>query len=548
MTAAPAAAEPGGVGRASALLASGTIVSRFLGFLSALVLAQTLGTQGAGANSFALATQIPNAIYAIVAGGLLSAVLVPQIVRAGLHDDGGEKFINRVVTLGIVLFVGIAAIATACAPLIVPLFVQQGERGLSGGTVTLAIALAYWSLPQILFYALYSLLGEVLNARGMFGPFTWAPVVNNVVAVAGYFVFGALFGSRNLQDAAAWTPDMIALLAGSATLGIASQAAILTAFWKKAGLHYHPEFRWRGVGLGRVGRVAGWTFAMIVVSQLAGLIQSKVATMAGNDAASVAVLRYAWLIFILPHSVVTLSIATAYFTRMSGHARDNDIGSLRADISASLRTIGLAIVFSAVALIVLAYPFAAVFSKHGFGETQAMGNVLIAFLLGLIPFSILSVLQRTFYALEDTRTPFFIQLVQAGLFVAGALVVATLPQESIAVGLAIAISAAGTMQTLITAAVLRRRLGGIDGRRIIRQLTVFLLACLPAAAAGTGLVSVLGAYTGGYAVSGILPAVLTMLVAGSLMLVIYLGVLALLRNGELRAVAGPITARLRGRR
>ena len=177
-----------------------------------------------------------------------------------------------------------------------------------------------------------------------------------------------------------------------------------------------------------------------------------------------------------------------------------------------------------------------------------MGNVLIAFLLGLIPFSILSVLKRTFYALEDTRTPFLIQLVQAGLFVAGALVVATLPQESIAVGLAITISAAGTVQTLVTAAVLRRRLGGIDGRRVIRQLAVFLLACLPAAAAGMGFVSVLGAYTGGYAVSGILPAVLTMLVAGSLMLAIYLGVLALLRNGELRAVAGPIAGRLRGRR
>ncbi len=543
-----------GVGRASALLASGTLVSRILGFVSAMVLAQTIGNRGSGANAFALATQLPNAIYAIVAGGVLSAVLVPQIVRASLHDDGGQKFINRLMTLGIVVFLGVAALATLLAPALVGLYSQQasqGSGGYPGTTIALATAFAFWSLPQIFFYALYSLLGEVLNARRMFGPFTWAPVLNNLVAIVGLLLFAAVFGTRDLADAASWTPAMVALLAGSATLGIAAQATVLMLFWRRAGLRYRPEFRWRGVGLGRVGRVAGWTFAMIVVGQIAGVVQSQVATLAGSDEASVAVLRYSWLIFMLPHSVVTVSIATAYFTRMSGHARDGDLRSLRADLSASLRSIGLVIVFATVALVVLAYPFAADFSKHGFEETRAMGNVLIAYLPGLIPFSILFVLQRTFYALEDTRTPFLIQLAQSSLFIGGAFVVAlaVAPQhpDQVALGIAVVTTVAGTVQSLIAALVLRRRIGGLGGRRVIRQYLIFLLAALPAAAGGLALVAGLGAFDGGFAVSGVVPALLTMALGGAGMLLVYLVTLGLLRTPELRAMTAPITARLRGR-
>ncbi|MCU1406216.1 MAG: putative peptidoglycan lipid flippase MurJ [Glaciihabitans sp.] len=551
MTAPPPAPEPSGVGRASALLASGTLVSRLLGFVSVLVLAQTLGIKGAGANTFAVANQLPNNVYAIVAGGVLSAVLVPQIVRAGLHSDGGQKFINRIVTLGAVVFIAAAAIATVCAPLLVRLYARQGttpgSSGYTGADIALATAFAYWCLPQILFYALYSLLGEVLNARKIFGPFTWAPVVNNVVAIAGLLLFNVMFGSRAVGDASAWTPGMIALIAGSATLGVAAQALVLVFFWRRSGLSYRPEFRWRGVGLGKVGKAAGWTFGMIIVSQLAGIVQSSVATSAGTDETSSAVLRYAWLIFMLPHSIVTVSIATAYFTRMSGHARDSDTESLKRDISASLRTIGLIMVLATVTLIVVAYPFSALFSKNGFEETRAMGNVLIAFLPGLIPFTILFVLQRTFYALEDTRTPFFIQLAQSGLFVIGALLVSQLPDDSIALGIAAVTTIAGTAQSLIAALLLRRRLNGLGGRHIVRQYLIYLLASVPAAIAGLALTNALGSFTGGFAVSGLAAAVATMAVVGVVMVIIYVVVLAALGTPELRAMLRPVVMRLRGR-
>ena len=270
-----ATASPQTIGRASALLASGTFVSRILGFISALVLAQTIGIVGQGADAFTLANQLPNNIYAIIAGGLLTAVLVPQIVRAGLHADGGAKFINRLVTLGIVVFLAAAIVATACAPLLVRLYAQSGDTGFSSDQLALATAFAYWCMPQVLFYALYSLIGEVLNARGVFGPFTWAPALNNVIAIGGLVAFILLFGddSHGARAASEWTPGMITLLAGSATLGIAAQAIALSlpVLAPHRASTFRPDFHWRGVGLGSVpARSAAWVFGMFLVTQVSG--------------------------------------------------------------------------------------------------------------------------------------------------------------------------------------------------------------------------------------------------------------------------------------
>ena len=546
------ATASGGLGRASALLASGTIVSRILGFVSAVLLAQTISTVGASADTFTLANQLPNNIYAIIAGGLLNAVLVPQIVKAGLHDDGGQRFINRLVTLGLVVFVVAAVAATVAAPLLVRLYAAQsdgGERGLTGDEIALATAFAYWCLPQVLFYAIYSLLGEVLNARKIFGPFTWTPVLNNVVAIAGMLVFISVFGAVDrTTEASAWTPQMIALLAGSATLGVAVQGFSLFFFWRRAGLSYRPDFQWRGVGLGATGKAAAWIFGMILITQLAGIVQSQVAsTSSGGDNASLAVLRNSWLIFMLPHSIVAVSIMTAYFTRMSGHARDGDLGSVRADLSESLRTIGLIMVFASVGLIVLAFPFSAIFSKDFVG-TSAMAPVLIAYLIGLVPFSALFVLQRTFYSMENTRTPFFLQLFQSIVFVLGALVVSTFPVDRIAVGIAAVTAIAGFCQAMAAAVFLRRALGSIDARRIIRQHAVFLLASLPAAAAGVGLLFALGVtHEDGFAVSCPFTAGISLVLIGGVMALVYFGALVALRNPELGAILKPLGQRLRRR-
>ncbi|GAA1058927.1 murein biosynthesis integral membrane protein MurJ [Agromyces bracchium] len=535
------------IARASLFLASGTIVSRILGFLKAIVLAATIGVVGsASADAFAVANGLPNTVYVIVAGGVLSAVLVPQIVRASAHADGGSAYINKLVTLALVVIGAATIVATALAPVLA--WIYGGS--FPPDTLALATAFAFWCLPQIFFYGLYTLLGEVLNARRSFGPFTWVPVLNNVVALAGLVAFGLLFGfdPDGTRTAEEWTPGMIALLAGSATLGIAAQAVVLFWFWRRIGLRYRPDFRWRGVGLRSAGRMAAWTFGMLLLTTFAGIVQTRVAATASEQGASVAAIENAWLIFMLPHSVITVSIATAYFTRMSEHARDGFLDRVRDDLSGAVRAVALILVLASAVLVVVAYPFAAVFQPGNLANAAALGNVIVAFAIGLVGFSILFVVQRTFYALGDTRTPFMFTLVQVVVFTALALTALLLPVEWTAVGVALATTISGTVQLGLALLLLRPKLQRLDATRVLASLARDIAAVIVPVVAGFAIVSAFGAFTeGGFAIADRWGAILVMALTGTVMALLYGGILWLLRSPELLGFAGPVLARLRRR-
>ena len=546
-------ASPAGLGRASVLLASGSMVSRVLGFVKTAVLAAAIGQSASrAADSFALANQLPNNIYALIAGGLLSAVLVPQIVRAATNDDdGGQRFINKIVTLGTIVFAAVGLIGTLLAPMLVRLYAQQanstGQGGYTSDSIALATAFAYWCLPQIFFYAMYSLLSEVLNARQVFGPFTWAPVINNVVAIAGLVVFMVLFGgsaSNSIVDV--WTPGRITVLAGTASLGVLAQAGFLLFFWRRAGLRFRPDFHWRGVGLGATGKAAGWLFGMVLVTQLAGLVQSRVASEGSGAGASNAVLANSWLLFMLPHGIVAVSIATAYFTRMSGHASRGDLRAVRTDLSQSLRTIGMFMVFAAVAMIVVALPFASFFESTFRGATQ-MSQVIVGFMPGLVLFSVLFVVQRVFYALHDQRTPFLMQLIQSSVFVVGTLLCsAVVPDDRIAAAIAWTTSIAGSAQTVVALVLVKRRLGGIDGRWVLRRYVQYSVVAAVAGVVGLVVVFGLGSFDpNGFAHSSRIAGLFSVLVAVAFMAVVYFGLLRLVRLPELVELLDPVLRRAR---
>jgi putative peptidoglycan lipid II flippase len=439
-----------------------------------------------------------------------------------------------------VLFAAMATIATILAGPLMHLF------GVDPKSAALATAFAYWSLPQIFFLGLYTLLGEALNARKSFGPFTWAPVLNNIVAIVFLVIFIVAFHAdpAGVRPVDSWTPAMIALLAGGATLGMAAQAVILFFFWRRVGLRFRLDFGWRGVNLGHAGRAAAWTFAMLICQQIAGLIQTNVSNSASGHNASTQVLSTSWLIFMLPHSIIAVSIVTAYYTRMSEHAHHEDMRSFRADFSSALRTISMLIVFSAVALIVVAYPFARIFTPH---FTQ-MGNVLIAYLIGLLPYTILFMTQRAFYAISDTVTPFLFTLAQVAIVIGGSLTCLALPADVRAIGIALTVSIATIVQTFIGVQILRRRIGGIGGRRAVSSLWRFFVAAFASVVVGLAvLIGLGGTYRGGFAVSGLFPAALSIVVIGFVMLGMYGAVLLLLRSKELTETARPLVARLRSR-
>lgn len=538
------AVDDGAIRRASTTIAAGTLVSRVLGFVNIAVLAWVLGQQNPGVNAFALANTIPSNIFALVAGGLTSAVLVPQIVRAAKHADGGQGFVNKLLTLGITVCLVIGVAVTLAAPVIIPLYAAEGAAFSEQG-IALAIAFAYWCLPQVFFYAVYALLGEALNARQVFGPYTWAPVANNLVLIGSLLLFAVLFGTDPAhQDPSSWTPAQVGLIGGGATLGIAIQAIVLMLFWRRTGLRFRPDFRWRGVGLRATGKAAGWMFGMVVVTQLTIIVQTRVASLAGSDDPSIAVLNTAWLLFMLPHSILALSIATPYFTRMSSHARDGELDKVRDDLSSSMRVIIMLVAGAGAAIGAAAIPFGAFFGKVP-AEVVGISSVLVAYLVGLVPYSAMFVLQRGFFALGDTRTPFLIKVLQ-GVTVTGALVAVAFvaPQPLIAVGVALATSLASAVQAVVLGIVLSRRLRGLDGPRILGRTALFSFVALVAAAAGCGILALLGGFSSGFAVESTISAFASVAIVGTATLAVYGVLLLVFRVPEVRAGLAPVLRRL----
>jgi len=318
----------------------------------------------------------------------------------------------------------------------------------------------------LFFYGLYSVFGEVLNSRSAFGPFMWAPALNNVVSILGLGVFIWVFGADSEGERAisSWGADQIALLAGSATAGVAAQAVILLFFWKRIGLKLNLNFKFSGYGIGAGLKTASWSFAMVLISQIGALVQTNVASSAaqaraeGLIIASVAAAAIAWLIFMLPHSIVTVSVATAYYTRISTAASNGDMASMKADLLAALRLIVIFMSLATAGLIVLAYPLARIFSP-GLAEAEALGNVIIALAVGLLPFSLVHMLQRAFFALEDTKTPFIFTSIQVTLHIIGAITLFNvLEKQWLVVGLSLVTASTVTIQLLIAGVMLRKKI------------------------------------------------------------------------------------------
>jgi putative peptidoglycan lipid II flippase len=528
--------------RSSALMTAGTLVSRILGMARAIVLSAAIGAAVSG-DAFTTANTLPNNLFILIGGGVLNAVLVPQIVRAATQSDGGKQYVDRLLTLAIVVLGGATIVLTAAAPLLIRLYTKSWtEPALDLGT-----AFALWCLPQIFFYGLYTLYGQVLNARGSFGPYMWAPVVNNVVAIAGMGLFVAMAGG-GVRPVAAWSALDIAVLAGTATLGVVAQALVLIPVMRRSGYTWQPRWGWRGIGLGRAGSVAAWTFAGVALSQLAYVVVSRVVNSAGSAAerggvpGGRMVFDNAFLIFMLPHSLIAVSVVTAMFTRMSRQAADGRVDAVRADLSLATRTVAVATVFATAAFAVLGPQLTyTMFLGTDRASTDQYALVAMAMLAGVVPYSAQYVFQRVFYAYEDARTPFMVGAVGTAAWTAGALLAASLLDDRyVAAGVGLSLTVSNLLTLAVWVPLLRRRLGSTDGARILRTHLRLTIAAGIAAAVGV-LVR-----EGTQVVVGDTRAAdsLVLTVAGGVMLLTYLLALRALRVRELDTLLEPVLSRL----
>jgi putative peptidoglycan lipid II flippase len=525
-------------------MASGTFASRVLGVVRASMLTALLGVSGAlGYDAFSTANTVPTTIYNLVAGGLLNAVLVPQIIRAAKHDDGGEDFLNRLLTLALLGLAGVTVIVVALSPLVPVIFTTSAW---DSHAVALCVAFAFWCMPQVFFYGAYTMLGQILNARGNFGPYMWAPVANNVVAIAGIAVLLVSVGpaGHHPRPPSEWTAGQIAMLGGTATLGVVVQAAILIWPLHEVGFRYRPRFGWRGVGLRSAGRVAGWTFFAALAGQLGFIVTSRVVTSAvAHGGPGKGAYDNAFLLFMLPHSLITVSLVTALFTRMSRSAAAGNTGEVRRDVSLGLRLTGVATVLATAAVLVLGPEMAStLFAGNTLRDTNAIAYTTMAMILGVVPFSAQYLLQRAFYAYEDARTPFMIQLPVIGTGVVTALIALhTLSPQWIVVGVGVGLSLGYALGAMLSFLVLRRRIGGVEGRAILRTYARLVIAAaaaaIPALLITRGIHHALGHGKG----SGLLALV----IGGSAMVLTYVLACRRMKVQELEELIGPFTRRLR---
>jgi putative peptidoglycan lipid II flippase len=539
-------------------MAAGTLVSRFLGFGKTWMLAAALGLGSTVNDTFINANNLPNLIFLLVAGGVFNAVLVPQIIKASKAPDRGADYVSRLLTLAVLVLLSLTLLVTLLAPWVIELTTQD----YSPQQKALAVTFAFWCLPQIFFYGLYALLTQVLNANGAFGPAMWAPILNNVVAIAGLGMFIGIMGvnAANPHRIDNWDSFQTFLVAGFSTIGVVAQTAILLVPVFRLRLGLRPRFGWRGVGLGQAARLSVWTLATAAVGQLAFLYVMRIATIpgaerlrleqAGDPAADTlpgnAVLEVASQLYLLPHSIIALSLATVLFNRMTRASQDGNHNELRNALSHGLRTMAVATVFGALALFALAGPLGMFFSG---GERQ--GGVMLAQTLTILalstPFmSANFMMSRVFYANEDARTPFFIQLVLALVNVVAAFLIQFLPFDQIIFAIAILYTGGNILSVIVSAIFLRRLLGHLDGPRIANSYIRMGYAALGSALAGALALWLLGSYSpDGFAWSSPIAALVTIVVVGPVMLAVYLFLLKIFHVTELRDLLQPLLGRLR---
>lgn len=521
--------------RSSAVMAAGSLVSKLLGFVRLILSAYVIGSTTRVSNIFDTANTLPNQIYLLLAGGVINVIFVPQITRALRHPDGGKAYTDRLITLSLSLLLAITLIMVAAAPLLYRVF--DGEA--SGSRLHLGVVFTVVCVPQVFFYGFYTLFGEVLNARGRFGAFMWSPVLANLVMITGLLVVLAIAPERGAPPED-WTPSMIAALAGSATLGIVIQGLILIWPLKRAGYVFTPRFGVRGVGLRSTSKIAGWAFALIILQQLALLVTFRVLNAVPDHFGGKAAQSIAFALFMLPHGIVTVSLVTALFTQMSVAAGHGDKATVARDVRLGFLLSGPAAVATSISSFALIMPLAGVLpGDHG--SRFAIGATTISMMAGLVPFTFGALTQRVFYAFEDARTPFNIQVIGSAVTVAGALAASTLPPRWVLPGVAFAQTLSYLVQALVGFAWLRRLLGPIEMGEV-RRTYVRLAVAAVAGTALAGLIHLLD----GVVLDGKARDAVTLVVGGVVFAVVFVAVARRLRVREVEQLIGAISSRVPG--
>lgn len=545
------------VGRNSVIMASGTAASRITGQIRTILLAAALGTTGLAANAYQAGSMIPQLIYTLVSGGIFNAVLVPQIVRT-LEKKNAEERLNKLITFAIGLLLAVTILMAAATPVLTTLYAGGSQE-----MQTLTCAFTLWCMPQIFFYGLYTVLGQVLAAKGRFAMYAWSSVAANIISCLGFGIFIFIFGKANREPLSFWNGNTLLLTAGFWTLGVAAQALVL--FWPlmKSGIRYRPSFGIRDIGLRSMGPVAAWSMGIVVVTQIVVMITTHITTSVpfvaeqrlGLDQFEVAgnaTYQNAYTMFLLPYSLVAVSVATAIFPKISLAIANHDLNDARKDLSEALRHVSLIMCFFTVVFIVIPTPISlALIPSISLQEANLMAAPLTMLAFGLPLTSSYLIIQRTFFAFEDGKSPFIFAFAQ--LFteiIAFVSCVNLLPPTCwvTALGACVSISYFLTFPSLVR--MLRNRFNkDLDEKRLITTHVKIVASAL--ISIFIGLIArepLLQVFTINsphlHGVLRWLNALLVCAITTIIIAIIYLAVLLLLKTSELIDLSSPIISKL----
>lgn len=462
--------DSGSLARHTAVMSGGTALSRLTGLVRVIVTAAALGvTVSRLGDAYNTANTTPNILYDLVLGGILSAVVVPVFVEWFQLRGGADAWrsASAVMTVAFVFLTVIMLVGILLSGPIVHLYTIRASGPAIAQERELATFFLRIFMPQIVFYGLGAVATGLLNARRHFAVPMYAPILNNLTVIATMAIFW--WWTRGSTP----TPESLsggqqALLAVGTTLGVVAMTIVLWPPLRRIGFRWHWIMDLRNEALRRIGRLAGWMFVYVATNQ-AGLLVIIILA-AGGAAGSFTAYTNAYIFFQLPYAIFAVSVFTALLPAMSSRWTAADTPGFRRHLSEGIRFTALILVPASVGYVILATPIVRLLLQHGLvtsGDADLIGRTLALFAIGLFPFSAFQLLLRAFYATQDTRTPALINLAATALnTLVNVLLFRSLGVEGLALGQTIAY----TFATLVAAGVLRRRLHGLDGRRVAVSL------------------------------------------------------------------------------
>src|SRR6478736_5881136 len=396
-------------------MAFATLVSRITGFTRIVLLAAILGA--ALSSAFSVANQLPNLIAALVLEATFTAIFVPVLARAERDDpDGGTAFVRRLVTLATTLLLIATALSIASAPLLVGLMLGDDPQV----NRELTVAFAYLLLPQVLFYGLSSVFMAILNTRNVFGPPAWAPVCNNIVAIATLGLYLVVPGELSLDPVQMGNAKLLVLGVGM-TLGTVTQVVVLLVAIRRERVSLRPLW---GVDdrLKQFGAMASAMVLYVLISQVGLIVGNRIAS--GAAASGPAIYNYTWLVLMLPFGMIGVTVLTVVMPRLSRNAAANDNPAVLADLPLATR-LTMVTLIPIVAMMTVGGPAigSALFAYGNFGEVDAgyLGIAITLSAFTLIPYALVLLQLRVFYAREQPWTPLLLIVVITTVKIAASL-------------------------------------------------------------------------------------------------------------------------------